>query len=197
MRLTVGAGQLYLLASSSATLAPQENGVDATMSHGTVEVSTSMPARFQIDTPLGIMRGADSKQIFRQVSLLSPSSMRISAYEGTLIVEGRDGEEKTIEQGETYRVSLAPDADQGTPPPVGETGARYNLETCGRGRNSSGIDRRGVRCSLDRCERKRLCAIGGELIVRLRLAENWATCPGAISKSSDETCLTLLFPKYW
>lgn len=125
LRLTLGAGQLYLLSDSSATLAPKPNMVVATVEHGTVGFSTSTPTQFEIQTPFGLVRGANAKGIFGQVSLLSPSSMRISAYEGTILVEGRDGVEKTIEKGETYEVTSVADADP-NPQPVGVTGARYN-----------------------------------------------------------------------
>jgi hypothetical protein len=125
LRVALGTAQLYLLSSSSATLAPQENSVQATLSQGTVGFSTSKPAQFEMETPLGLVRGSGSNPVFGQVSLTGPASMRISAYEGTLVVDGKDGEEKTIAPGETYDASLVPPGDE-KPPKVGVTGTGIN-----------------------------------------------------------------------
>lgn len=107
MRVKVGSGQVYLLSGSSATLFPQENKVQAKVDHGTVDFSTSTPEQLEVGTPLGIIRGADSQRVFGQVAVLSPSRMEVSAYEGTLLVTALNGEQKTIEQGQTYEATLA------------------------------------------------------------------------------------------
>ena len=107
LRLKVGSGQVYLLSSSSATLVPQENKVQAKVAHGTLDFSTSSPAQLEIGTPLGVVQGTDSQRVFGQVAVLSPTKMQISAYEGTLLVTALNGEQKTIHQGETYEATLA------------------------------------------------------------------------------------------
>ena len=107
MRVKVGSGQVYLLSGSSASLVPQENKVQAKVDHGTVDFSTSTPEQLEVGTPLGIIRGADSQRVFGQVAVLSPSRMQVSAYEGTLLVTALNGEQKTIEQGQTYEATLA------------------------------------------------------------------------------------------
>lgn len=107
MRVKVGSGQVYLLSGSSASLVPQENKVQAKVDHGTVDFSASTPEQLEVGTPLGIIRGADSQRVFGQVAVLSPSRMQVSAYEGTLLVTALNGEQKTIEQGQTYEATLA------------------------------------------------------------------------------------------
>ena len=107
MRVKVGSGQVYLLSASSATLLPQENKVQAKVDHGTVDFSTSTPEQLEVGTPLGVIRGADSQRVFGQVAVLSPTKMQISSYEGTLLVTALNGEQKTIEQGQTYEATLA------------------------------------------------------------------------------------------
>jgi hypothetical protein len=107
MRLRIGLGQVYLLSGSSATLIPQDNKVQAKLDHGTVDFSTSAPEQLEVGTPLGIIRGADSQRVFAQVVVLSPTKMQISAYEGTLLVTALNGEQKTIQQGETYEATVA------------------------------------------------------------------------------------------
>jgi hypothetical protein len=107
MRVKVGSGQVYLLAGSSASLVPEENKVQARVDHGTVDFSTSTPEQLEVGTPLGIIRGADSQRVFGQVAVLSPTRMQISSYEGTLLVTALNGEQRTIEQGQTYEATLA------------------------------------------------------------------------------------------
>jgi hypothetical protein len=107
LRVTVGSSQVYLLSASSATLVPEENKTQAKVGRGTLGFSTSAPEQLEIGTPLGIIRGADSQRVFGQVAILSPTKMRVSAYEGTLLVTALNGEQQTIEQGQTYEGTLA------------------------------------------------------------------------------------------
>ena len=107
LRAKVGPSQVYLLSGSSATLVPGENKTQAKLEHGTLGFSTSSPDQLEIGTPLGIIRGKDSQRVFGQVAVLSPTKMQVSAYQGTLLVVALNGEEKTIEQGETYEATLA------------------------------------------------------------------------------------------
>lgn len=107
LRMKVGASQVYLLSSSGATLVPGENKVQAKITHGTLGFSTTAPNQLEIGTPLGIIRGQDSQRVFAQVTLLSPTKMQISAYEGTLLVIAPNGDKKTIDQGETLEATVA------------------------------------------------------------------------------------------
>jgi len=107
LRLKVGVGQIYLLSSSSATLVPQAGKTQAKVAHGTLDFSTSSPEQLEIGTPLGVVRGADSQRVFGQVAVVSPTKMQISSYEGTLLVTALNGEQKTIQQGETFEATIA------------------------------------------------------------------------------------------
>jgi len=127
MRLTVGPSQVYLLSASSATLQPHDSRVQAQIHIGTMGFSTPSPAELEIETPLGVIRGADAKAIFGQVDVVSAKKMRVTAYQGTLLVTDAFGGEKTIAAGETYEASLAPEAKaDDNPPPKGVTGAGIN-----------------------------------------------------------------------
>jgi hypothetical protein len=112
LRLRVGAGQVYLLASSAATLTREQNQVQAKLDHGTLGFSTSEPAQLAIATPAGVLRGAGQGPIFGQVAMLSPTRIRVSSYQGTLLVKASDGTERAIAPGETYEATLAPNAGQ-------------------------------------------------------------------------------------
>jgi len=129
LRLSVGASQIYLLSLSSASLEPRDDKVQARVDRGTMGFSTDRPSQLQIQTPLGVVRGADANPIFGQVSLLTPSKLRISSYKGTLVVEDVNGDRKIIAEGETYEGTLVPAASGGAdnnPPKKGVTGAVVN-----------------------------------------------------------------------
>jgi hypothetical protein len=125
LRLKVGTGQIYLLSLSAATLELGENKIQARVDRGTMGFSTSAPAQLQIETPLGVIRSADGKPVFGQVSVISAQQVRISSFEGTLVME-RDGQEKMIAQGEVYDATLAADPQGGNPPPSGVGGTGVN-----------------------------------------------------------------------
>jgi len=108
LRLKVGPSQIYLLASSSAKLEPLGNKVRAKVEGGTVGFSTTAPDQIEIGTPLGVIRGANGQRVFGQVAVLNASTMRVSAYEGTLLVEAANGDVKAVGEGETYEATLAP-----------------------------------------------------------------------------------------
>jgi hypothetical protein len=125
MRLTVGPSQVYLLSASSATLEPDASRVQTRVNIGTVGFSTSSPAELEIQTPLGMIRGADSRPIFGQVSVVSASEMRISSYEGTLVVTDNTGAEKLIRPGETWDATLAAQTNPNPPTPAVKPGINW------------------------------------------------------------------------
>jgi hypothetical protein len=103
LRLKVGVGQMYLLASSAAVLVQEDARVIAHLQHGTIGFSTPTPNDLAIQTPLGLVHGVEGQpRVFGQVTLLSLGKMQVSAYEGTLILDGNDGHKTTIAAGESY-----------------------------------------------------------------------------------------------
>ena len=128
LRLRVGPSQVYLLSSSSAALEPLGGKVRAKVERGTLGFSTTSPDQFEIGTPLGVIRGASGQRVFGQVAVLNASSMRVSAFEGTLLVEARNGDVKTIEQGQTYEATLVANSEPGAaqgPSGVGGSGINW------------------------------------------------------------------------
>jgi hypothetical protein len=125
LRVSVGPGQVYLLSSSAATLVPAQDRTQAKVERGTLGFSTSSPEQLEIGTPLGTIRGANGGRVFGQVAVMSPTTMQVTAYEGTLLVTALNGEQKTIEQGQTYEATLA------APEPGG-------------GQNSAGVGGTGI-----------------------------------------------------
>lgn len=128
LRLKIGPSQVYLLSSTSATLQPLGSKVRAKVERGSLGFSTAAPDQFEVGTPLGVIRGANGQRVFGQVAVLDASSMRISAYEGTLVVEASNGETKTIEQGQTYEATLVANSEPGGaqgPSGVGGSGIKW------------------------------------------------------------------------
>ena len=74
IRLKVGAGQLYLLGGSAATLTDVPSVVRAKVERGTVGFSTAPAYPIELDTPEGLVRGT-SAQSYGQVTLTGPREM--------------------------------------------------------------------------------------------------------------------------
>jgi hypothetical protein len=123
LRLRVGAGQLFLLASSDANITQDHARIDMLVKNGTAGLSATIDDPLEIDTPVGTVRPADDKHAFGQVSILGSRQVIITSYEGTLSLT-HNGEERMIEAGKSYRVSLAPGpAAAPAPAPQGGQGA--------------------------------------------------------------------------
>jgi hypothetical protein len=133
LRLSVGASQVYLLADSEAALRQGQKEVHAKMYRGTVGFSTSAPDNLQVDTPFGTVRSADGSHVLGQISLLpSPNSsvekIKITSYEGTLMIVDDAGESKSIAQGQSYIGTMTSDSGGGGDAKVqgvGSTGTNW------------------------------------------------------------------------
>ena len=117
MRLKLGSGQLYLLGSTTATLAQNPAAVHAVVNRGTVGFSTSASDPLELETPLGIVRASNGAG-YGQVTLTGPGEMIVSAYRGDLIVD-YNGELHTIPEGKSVRVEkeMEPSAEPAAAPP--------------------------------------------------------------------------------
>ena len=107
LRMSVGPSQVYLLSSTSASLALGQTRVQAKLTRGTLGFSTTSPDQLEITTPLAVIRGVKGQRVFAQVSILSPTKMEISAYEGSLVATAANGDQQTINEGETYEGTAA------------------------------------------------------------------------------------------
>jgi hypothetical protein len=106
LRLRVGAGQLFLLAQSNANLTQDHAIIDMLMKRGTAGFSATNDDPLEIDTPVGTLRPANDKRAFGQVTITGENKVLITSYEGDLALT-RNGEERTIESGRSYSVTLA------------------------------------------------------------------------------------------
>jgi hypothetical protein len=105
LRLRVGAGQLFMLASSQASVTQDHALIDMLIKNGTVGLSATNGDPLEIDTPVGTLRPANEKHAFGQVTILSQKQIAVTSYQGTLALT-HNGEVHLIEAGKSYRVSL-------------------------------------------------------------------------------------------
>lgn len=118
LRLAVGTSQVYLLEDSEAVLRQDQGKVEAKMYRGTLGFSTSAPDNLAVETPFGVIRGADGSHVLGQIALLaSPKTteekIEVTSYKGTLVVVDGAGVSKTIEEGQSYIGTMASDAGAG------------------------------------------------------------------------------------
>jgi hypothetical protein len=126
VRLRIGGSQVYLLASSSATLSANSSAVNASVDRGTVGFSSNGADQIALEIPEGILRAANGQPAYGQVTILSPLEVIISAYRGTLVLDN-DGELHEIPAGKSYRVTMDLEpASQPQAPAGAETGAGVN-----------------------------------------------------------------------
>lgn len=135
LRLAVGSSQVYLLGESEATLRQAQNRIEAEMYRGTVGFSTSAPDNLAVDTPFGVVRGADGSDVLGQISLVtaprvSDEKIIVTSYRGTLVVVDHEGRSQTIAEGQSYEGTLASDTAGGEnadskPVGVGSNGVNW------------------------------------------------------------------------
>jgi hypothetical protein len=106
LRLQIGTGQIYLLASSSVTIGENSGVIQANVSKGTVGFSSTPSNRLELVIPEGILRAANGQPAFGQVTISAPNEVVISAYRGALVLDN-DGELHTIGAGTSFRVTMA------------------------------------------------------------------------------------------
>ena len=105
LRLKFGTTQLYLLSSSAATFSQKGDIIRATVSRGTVGLSSTDTGNVELEVPEGILRAANGQPTYGQVTISGPQEVVISAYRGALILDN-EGELHTIPAGKTYRVTM-------------------------------------------------------------------------------------------
>jgi hypothetical protein len=105
LRLRMGTSQLYLLASSSATLGQRSDSLFAEVSRGTVGFSSNGADQLELEVPQGVVRASNGQPAYGQVTIVSPQEIIVSAFHGSLVLDN-DGELHTIPEGKSYRVTM-------------------------------------------------------------------------------------------
>jgi hypothetical protein len=118
LRLQLGMGQLYLSASSSASLENHAGLSTVTLARGSATFSLPDPMQFELETPAGILRGSGTRATSGQVAIVAPNQLVVTASRGTLILDN-GGELHVIPEGKSYRIVVEQD-DSGSTPPNGQ-----------------------------------------------------------------------------
>lgn len=127
LRLKVGGSQVYLLASSAATLSQRADMIHALVKSGTVGFSSNGTDQVGLEIPEGIVSAANGQPAYGQVTITGPREVVISAFRGTLILDN-DGEMHAIPAGKSYRVTmdLEPAAATNQPQEAAGVGGKDN-----------------------------------------------------------------------
>jgi len=105
LRLRMGTTQLYLLASSSATLGQRSDALFAEVLRGTVGFSSNGTDQLELEVAEGVIRAANGQPAYGQVTIVGPAEIVVSAFHGSLVLDN-DGELHTIPEGKSYRVTM-------------------------------------------------------------------------------------------
>src|SRR5580692_11547053 len=105
LRLRMGTTQLYLLASSSATLGQRTDSLFAEVSRGTVGFSSNGADQLELEVPQGVIRASNEQPAYGQVTIVNSQEIIVSAFHGSLILDNA-GELHTIPEGKSYRVTM-------------------------------------------------------------------------------------------
>jgi len=110
VRLRLGKGKLYLSASSSASLEQRAGLATVTLAEGSATFSLPDPAQFELETPVGVLRGSGRKATQGQVRISKPTEVEVCATHGDLVLDN-EGEYYTLAQGKTFRIVIINESD--------------------------------------------------------------------------------------
>jgi hypothetical protein len=113
VQLRAGVAQVFLGASTNATLLEASQLLHATVTQGNVRFSSPSSLPVAIETPAGILRGEDGYAVAGMVTVNDSENLVVSAISENLILDN-DGELHMIRAGRSYRVAVSEEpADQG------------------------------------------------------------------------------------
>ena len=114
-RLRIGAGQVYLLGSSAATLTGVSGGLVAELSRGTVGFSSALGENIEVRTAQAVVRPKGSQPTHARVTIVSPNQLLVSTYRGATELQVGD-KTYTLAENTAYRVDITQDQQA---PPIG------------------------------------------------------------------------------
>lgn len=109
LRMRSGATQLYLLASSSATIGDSSTGLSAVLRQGSAGFGSSALGAVEIQTPLATIRPKTAAPTHARVTITGPNELLVVSYHGALEVAA-DDQVYTVADGTSYRLVAEPDA---------------------------------------------------------------------------------------
>jgi hypothetical protein len=107
LRVRFGAAQAQLLPGSLAILSPAAEGLDAELTHGTVNLAAAKGEPFTLTANGAVVRPRGAEATLAQITRVSPSELLLSTSKGALEVTF-NGETTTLAEGSSYRMLLDP-----------------------------------------------------------------------------------------
>ena len=113
LRVGLGTSQAYLTPHSSATIHQFSDGLGATLTGGTVVLTSVTGGSFRLSADGATIRPNTSGATSAQITMVSPSELLLLARKGSLEVS-MDDDVKIVPEGASYRMLiLPPDAPPG------------------------------------------------------------------------------------
>jgi len=107
LQVRFGKSQAYLLPKSSAVVHAANGGFGATLTNGTVVLSSAGGEMFKLLANGATIRPDTSQPTVGQITLVNPSELLLTSRKGTLEVS-MDGDVKTVPEGSSYRMLIQP-----------------------------------------------------------------------------------------
>jgi hypothetical protein len=108
MHASVRSSLVAMPASSSVTLEECTDELHVLVNQGTVVFTASPADHMELIIAQGIVRPADGQSASGQISIVSPREAIVSATHGSLVVDD-DGNQQTIPEGKTYKITMGGD----------------------------------------------------------------------------------------
>jgi hypothetical protein len=132
LRVRFGTAQAYLLPKSSAVVHRWTDGYAASLTSGTVVVSSAKGESFRLLADGATIQPDTSQATVAQVTLVSATELLLTSSKGVLEVS-MGNEVKTVAEGTSTRMLIQPSAAPGS----SDLGAGQTTGTNGSGSNSS------------------------------------------------------------
>jgi len=110
LRARLGGGQLFLSQATTAQVHGLGSGFSASLLRGTVVASSAQGQSFQLLANGAVIRPVNSQAAVAQVTWVSANQLLLTSRRGTLEIAMGD-EVKTIEEGASYRMEIADEAE--------------------------------------------------------------------------------------
>jgi hypothetical protein len=118
LQVRFGGSQAYLLPNSAATVHQSAAGFGATLTGGTVIVSSSGGQAFFLLADGATIRPGSSQPTTAQITMVSPHELNLVSEKGSLEIS-MDSEVKTIAEGSSFRMVIDPAGAAGSAEPQG------------------------------------------------------------------------------
>lgn len=117
LRARFGSSQIYLFPNSTVSVSPTSNGFSADLTGGSVLLSSGAGETYQVLADGAVVQPKANEKSVAQISWVSPTELMLSSRQGDLEVTMGD-ETKTVDEGSSYRMMIAPASQPGAPSPA-------------------------------------------------------------------------------